>query len=53
MDLTLKIWRQAGPKAIGAIETYDVPGISEDLARATQRDAVYDQVMSRGWSKEL
>ena len=32
IDITLKVWRQPGPDRPGALETYDVPGISTDMS---------------------
>ena len=32
MRITLTAWRQAGPNATGAFETYDVPGVSPDMS---------------------
>ena len=32
MDLTLHVWRQAGPDAPGRFETYDVPDVSPDMS---------------------
>jgi succinate dehydrogenase / fumarate reductase iron-sulfur subunit len=48
MDLTLKIWRQAGPQAPGSIETYEVPGISEDMSFLEMLDILNDRLTLEG-----
>ncbi|HEY2332348.1 MAG TPA: succinate dehydrogenase/fumarate reductase iron-sulfur subunit [Acidimicrobiales bacterium] len=48
MDLTLKIWRQAGPEAKGAIETYDLPGISPDMSFLEMLDILNDRLTTDG-----
>ena len=32
MDLTLKVWRQAGPQDKGQMVTYPVSGIEDDMS---------------------
>ena len=32
MDLTLRVWRQAGPDYPGRFETYAMPAVSEDMS---------------------
>jgi succinate dehydrogenase / fumarate reductase, iron-sulfur subunit len=32
IDLTLKVWRQAGPHAEGRFETYEMQGVSTDMS---------------------
>ncbi len=48
MDLTLKIWRQAGPQATGAIETYDVKDINEDMSFLEMLDILNDRLTVEG-----
>src|SRR6201995_1210494 len=48
MDLTLKIWRQAGPEAKGAIETYDVPGTSPDMSFLDMLDILNARLTTDG-----
>ncbi len=46
MKLTLKIWRQAGPQAEGAIHTYDVDEISEDMSFLEMLDVLNEQLIN-------
>ena len=48
MDLTLKIWRQKGPKDKGAMETYPVKDISEDMSFLEMLDVLNDQLIESG-----
>ena len=32
LNLTLKVWRQNGPRSQGAMVTYDVPDVSVDMS---------------------
>ncbi|MBW8825109.1 MAG: succinate dehydrogenase/fumarate reductase iron-sulfur subunit [Acidobacteria bacterium] len=48
MDLTLKVWRQAGPGTEGRIETYDVPGISEEMSFLEMLDVLNDRLIVEG-----
>jgi succinate dehydrogenase / fumarate reductase iron-sulfur subunit len=48
MDLTVKVWRQAGPSAEGRMETYDVPGISEDMSFLEMLDVLNDRLTVEG-----
>jgi succinate dehydrogenase / fumarate reductase iron-sulfur subunit len=48
MDLTLKVWRQAGPTAAGALETYEVPGVSEDMSFLEMLDVLNDRLTVDG-----
>lgn len=45
MDLTLKVWRQAGPDGEGRFETYNAPGISEDMSFLEMLDAVNERLI--------
>jgi succinate dehydrogenase / fumarate reductase iron-sulfur subunit len=48
MDLTLKVWRQAGPAASGALETYPVPGVSEDMSFLEMLDVLNERLTLDG-----
>ncbi len=44
INLTLKIWRQTGPKHKGRFETYQAPGISTDMSFLEMLDVVNEQL---------
>ena len=48
LHLTLKVWRQAGPHASGAFETYDVPGVSTDMSFLEMLDLVNERLQAGG-----
>lgn len=48
MNLTLKIWRQAGPDAKGSMETYPVSDISPDMSFLEMIDVLNDQLVREG-----
>ena len=48
MKLTLKIWRQAGPTAQGAINTYQVDDISEDMSFLEMLDVLNEDLNAQG-----
>ncbi|MCO6482716.1 MAG: succinate dehydrogenase/fumarate reductase iron-sulfur subunit [Flavobacteriales bacterium] len=48
MKLTLKIWRQAGPDAKGAMVDYPIDGISEDMSFLEMLDVLNDQLIREG-----
>jgi succinate dehydrogenase / fumarate reductase iron-sulfur subunit len=48
MDITLKVWRQAGPDAKGSLETYDVKGISEEMSFLERLDVLNDRLVGDG-----
>ena len=48
MDLTLRIWRQAGPDAPGGFQTYQVNGISEHQSFLEMLDTLNEQLIERG-----
>ena len=48
LDLTLKVWRQAGPDQPGRLETYDVPGISEDMSFLEMLDVLNERLLALG-----
>src|SRR5574338_98181 len=48
MNLTLKIWRQAGPRHRGELMTYKVKDISEDMSFLEMLDVLNEQLNARG-----
>jgi succinate dehydrogenase / fumarate reductase, iron-sulfur subunit len=46
--ITLKVWRQAGPSAAGAFETYDVPDVSPDMSFLEMLDTVNERLIDEG-----
>jgi len=48
LNLTLKIWRQAGPSTRGELRSYDVPGISEDMSFLEMLDVLNDRLTATG-----
>jgi succinate dehydrogenase / fumarate reductase iron-sulfur subunit len=48
MKLTLKIWRQAGPSAKGAMVDYPVTDISEDMSFLEMLDVLNDKLVREG-----
>jgi succinate dehydrogenase / fumarate reductase iron-sulfur subunit len=48
MDLTLKVWRQAGPAETGAMDTIDVRDISPDMSFLEMLDIVNDRLQNDG-----
>ncbi len=48
MDLTLRVWRQAGPDAPGKFETYAMPGVSEDMSFLELFDVLNEQLNADG-----
>ncbi|OFW67077.1 MAG: succinate dehydrogenase [Actinobacteria bacterium RBG_16_68_21] len=48
MDLTLRVWRQAGPDRPGAFEEYQATGISEDASFLEMLDVVNDRLTLEG-----
>ena len=48
MKLTLKIWRQAGPTAKGALNTYQVDDISEDMSFLEMLDVLNEELFAKG-----
>jgi succinate dehydrogenase / fumarate reductase, iron-sulfur subunit len=47
VNLTLRVWRQAGPDAPGRFETYEV-SVSEDASFLEMLDLVNEQLIERG-----
>ncbi|MBP7449719.1 MAG: succinate dehydrogenase/fumarate reductase iron-sulfur subunit [Flavobacteriales bacterium] len=48
MKLTLKIWRQKGPKAKGELKTYPVNDVSEDMSFLEMLDVLNDDLVRKG-----
>jgi succinate dehydrogenase / fumarate reductase iron-sulfur subunit len=47
LNLTLRVWRQAGPDAPGAFEDYDAPGISVDMSFLEMLDVVNERLVEQ------
>ena len=48
MKLNLKIWRQKGPKDAGAMKTYPVSDVSEDMSFLEMLDVLNDDLVRKG-----
>ncbi|WP_409484894.1 succinate dehydrogenase/fumarate reductase iron-sulfur subunit [Arsenicicoccus dermatophilus] len=48
MRITLKIWRQAGPAAKGALATYEVADVSEDMSFLEVLDVLNENLINAG-----
>ena len=48
MRLTLRVWRQAGPEAPGAFETYEVNEVTEEMSFLELLDVLNEQLVSEG-----
>ena len=48
MDLTLHVWRQAGPDQPGGFETYQAKGISEHMSFLEMLDVVNERLIEGG-----
>ncbi len=48
MDLTLYVWRQAGPGAPGRMERYEARGVNEDSSFLEMLDVVNEELAARG-----
>lgn len=46
MDLTLRVWRQAGPDSPGRFETYAMPDVSEDMSFLELFDVLNEQLLA-------
>ena len=47
LNLTLKVWRQAGPNDDGRFETYEVNDISPDMSFLEMFDVLNEQRMEK------
>jgi succinate dehydrogenase / fumarate reductase, iron-sulfur subunit len=48
MDLTLNVWRQAGPRAAGRMERYEAKGVSPDMSFLEMLDMVNERLLHEG-----
>jgi succinate dehydrogenase / fumarate reductase iron-sulfur subunit len=48
MDLKLRVWRQPGPTAAGAFESYDMPGVSPEMSFLELIDELNEQLTAQG-----
>ena len=48
MDLTLRVWRQAGPEATGEFKAYQVTGISEEASFLEMLDILNERLTLEG-----
>ncbi len=48
MDLTLHVWRQAGPGAPGRLVTYEARGVNEDSSFLEMLDVLNEELAARG-----
>ncbi|OEU97040.1 succinate dehydrogenase/fumarate reductase iron-sulfur subunit [Streptomyces oceani] len=48
MNLRLRIWRQPGPAAEGALTSYDITGVSPDMSFLEMLDTLNEQLAERG-----
>src|SRR5918912_797665 len=48
MNLTLHVWRQAGPEVEGRLVRYDAPEISPDMSFLEMLDVVNERLMEQG-----
>jgi succinate dehydrogenase / fumarate reductase iron-sulfur subunit len=48
MNLKLVVWRQAGPGAAGAFETYEAPDVSPDMSFLEMLDVVNERLTEQG-----
>ena len=48
IDITIKVWRQKGPKEKGAFETYSLKGINQGISFLEMLDILNEQLISEG-----
>ncbi|MEY2464681.1 MAG: succinate dehydrogenase / fumarate reductase, iron-sulfur subunit [Acidimicrobiaceae bacterium] len=48
MNITLNVWRQAGPDDTGAMTTYDVPDINPEMSFLEMLDILNDRLLEKG-----
>ncbi|MFQ7040069.1 MAG: succinate dehydrogenase/fumarate reductase iron-sulfur subunit, partial [Barnesiella sp.] len=46
INITLKIWRQRGPKEKGAFQTYSLDGVSTDSSFLEMLDVLNEKLIS-------
>lgn len=48
MQVTLRVWRQAGPSAAGSLVSYDVPGVSPEMSFLEMLDVLNERLIEKG-----
>jgi succinate dehydrogenase / fumarate reductase iron-sulfur subunit len=48
VNVTLQVWRQAGPDTAGGFRTYDVAGISEEMSFLEMLDVLNERLVNQG-----
>jgi succinate dehydrogenase / fumarate reductase, iron-sulfur subunit len=48
MNMTLRVWRQSGPEAAGALEEYRATDVSPDMSFLEMLDVVNEQLIEQG-----
>lgn len=48
ININLRVWRQRGPKAKGAFESYKLDGVSTDSSFLEMLDQLNEQLISEG-----
>jgi len=48
MNVTLQVWRQAGPSDAGGFRTYEVGGISEEMSFLEMLDVLNERLVNQG-----
>jgi succinate dehydrogenase / fumarate reductase iron-sulfur subunit len=48
MQITVRVWRQPGPAAGGALVSYDVPGVSPEMSFLEMLDVLNERLTERG-----
>ena len=48
MNITLRIWRQAGPKESGKLVDYQLKGVSEHMSFLEMLDVLNEELFARG-----
>jgi succinate dehydrogenase / fumarate reductase iron-sulfur subunit len=48
VNVTLQVWRQAGPSAAGGFRTYEVAGISEEMSFLEMLDVLNERLVNQG-----
>ena len=48
MQITLRVWRQAGPSVAGSLVAYDVPGVSPEMSFLEMLDVLNERLINEG-----
>jgi succinate dehydrogenase / fumarate reductase iron-sulfur subunit len=48
MQITLRVWRQAGPAVAGSLVSYDVPGVSPEMSFLEMLDVLNERLIGEG-----